>query len=91
MPGDQAKVHNWFWDPEIENCRHGICIFKQGYELKSEINLNYWTVINEKFRTQDANTVPIARATSSLVWWSSMWMSPVAFTWTSNNPCEASC
>lgn len=36
-------------------------------------------------------TVPMARAISSLVWWSSMWTSPVALTCTSNKPCEASC
>lgn len=36
-------------------------------------------------------TVPIARATSSLVWWSSIWMSPVALTCRSNNPCDANC
>ena len=37
-----------------------------------------------------ARAVPKAKATSSFVWWSSIQVSPVALTATSNSPCEAS-
>ncbi len=37
------------------------------------------------------HTVPRARAISSFVWWSSMWVSPLALTLTSKRPCDANC
>ena len=45
------------------------------------------------FRSPSAcdNAVPSASAMSSLVWWSSIQVSPSASTLTSKRPCEASC
>lgn len=98
MLGIDAIVHG----KEEVKCKDITCasIFKWLLQYKI---MKHFSVSRNKCNTEDekekkepahvavGNTVPMARATSSFVWWSSICTSPVALTCTSNSPCEASC